>query len=61
MALLGATKRIPSAEATSPVPQMWAMGRAFCAATILALAAAIVSGRMKFWLTQDSLVRLSDG
>ena len=34
MALLGATKRMPSAEATSPLPQTWAMGKAFCAATM---------------------------
>src|SRR4051812_23255651 len=61
MALLGATKRMPSAEATSPLPQMWAIGKAFCAATILALAAAMVSGRTKFWLTQDSRARLSAG
>src|SRR3954466_7991245 len=61
MALPGATKRMPSAEATSPFPHTWAIGRAFCAATIRALAAAIVSGRMKFWLTQDSRLRLSAG
>src|SRR2546423_15368387 len=61
IALLGATKRMPSAEATSPLPQMWAIGRAFCAATIRALAAAMVSGRTKFWLTQDSRARLSAG
>src|SRR5208337_5020626 len=61
MALLGATKRMPSAEATSPLPQMWAIGRASCAATIRVLAAAMVSGRMKFWLTQDSRARLSAG
>src|SRR3954469_21289698 len=61
MALLGATKRIPSAEATSPLPQIWAIGRTFCAATIRALAAAMVSGRTKFWLTQDSRARLSAG
>src|SRR4051794_41956506 len=61
MALPGATKRMPSAEATSPFPHTWAIGRAFCAATIRALAAAIVLGRMKFWLTQDSRLRLSAG
>ena len=61
MALLGATKRMPSADATSPLPQTWAIGSAFCAATMRALAAAMVSGRMKFWLTQDSRVRLSAG
>src|SRR4051812_26762738 len=61
MALLGATKRMPSAAATSPPPQICAMGSAFCAATIRELAPAIVSGRMKFWLTQDSRFRLSAG
>src|SRR5215218_5311055 len=61
MALLGATKRIPSADATSPLPHTWAIGRAFCAATMRALAAAMVSDRMKFWLTQDGLSRLSAG
>lgn len=49
---------MPSAEAASPLPQIWVMGSVFCAATIRTLAA-IVSGRMKFWLTQDSRVRLS--
>ena len=61
MAWLGATKRMPSAEATSPLPHTWAIGRAFCAATMRALAAAMVSGRMKFWLTQDSRLRLRAG
>src|SRR3954465_753221 len=61
MALPGATKRMPSAEATSPFPHTWGIGRAFCAGGVRGLAAAIVSGRMKFWLTQDSRLRLSAG
>ena len=60
MALAGATKRMPSAEATSPLPQIWAIGSAVCADTISGLAAAMVSGRMKFWLTRTR-ARLSAG
>ena len=43
---------MPSAEAISPAPQSWTSGNAACADTIRALAAAMVSGRIKFWLIQ---------
>jgi hypothetical protein len=49
MALDGAVKRMPSAEATSPAPQILTSGSVAWADTIRALAAAMGSGRMKFW------------
>jgi hypothetical protein len=39
MALAGAVKRMPSAEATSPAPQSFTSGSVACADTIRALAA----------------------
>jgi hypothetical protein len=41
----GTTKRMPSAEATSPPPQAWASGIRLCAATSRLLAAMSVSSR----------------
>lgn len=48
MAVAGAANRIPSADATSPSPQCATMGNRLWAETIVALAAVMVSGRMKF-------------
>src|SRR5271167_4768925 len=61
MALAGATKRMPSAEATSPEPQCWTSGNLQWAATMRALAASSVSGRMKFWPIQESRSRRRAG
>ena len=61
MALAGATKRMPSAEATSPEPQCWTSGNSLWAATMRALAASIVSGRMKFCPIQESRLRRRAG
>jgi hypothetical protein len=61
MALDGAVKRMPSAEATSPAPQILTSGSAAWEDTIRALAVAMVSGRMKFWLTQVRRSRRSAG
>src|SRR3954466_15619168 len=60
-ALLGVTKRSPSADATSPLPHEWAIGSAFCAATMRALAAALGADRMNFGLSRDSRLGLSAG
>src|SRR6267378_3025805 len=62
IALLGATKRMPSAEATSPLPQMWAIGRAFCAATIRALAAErTTEAGSELFDTRMALADMSEG
>jgi hypothetical protein len=61
MVRTGTTKRRPSAEATSPPPQLLASGTAFCADTSAALAIVSVSARKKFCFTQLSRERRNAG
>jgi hypothetical protein len=61
MTLDDAMRRMPSAEATSPAPRTLASASAAWADTISALAAAMVSGRMKFCLTHAERYRRRAG
>lgn len=61
MALLGAKKRRPSAETVCPSPQCVGICGLEWAETMRRLAAASVSWRMKFWLTQDRRLWRSAG